>query len=567
MNRPHAIPQRRRLGTEWLALGLVLLLTGGAIGYLLYSERQNATAREVDRLQAQARVIDDILIWQLQGVNNSLEGARDEFLRSEPGHVDTGLSSRLKLLSSAMPGVRGMAILDGGGTVVASSSDVLLGKNYKGQRAYFDGPRSTPDRAVLYVSAPFKSAPLGTLVVSVGRVLIRSGGEFAGVVVATLDPAYFDVVLRSVIYAADMGAVLMHGAGTVFLTTPPNPVLLGQDVARPGSIFSLHRDSAQVASTFIGRVPVDGRDRMVVSRNIARAELHMDHPIVASVGRELSAVYVGWRKQALEYSTIYAVCAAAAGFSLYVSQRRRKAFDDQAAAAASEQRRNEIERAERQAELEASLHEKEVLLKEVHHRVKNNLQVISSLLQLQAGYVENDAARRVFDESQGRIRSMALVHEKLYQSKDLANIDFGDYVRDLVAGLASSYGAHAQRVAIEVEVASLHLDVDRAIPCGLIVNELLSNALKHGFPHGRAGRIAVTLSGGGSSAIQLTVRDDGVGWPTDFDPAESSSLGLRLVHILAKQVHARLELQNADGVRCTLTLAPERQPAHAVSPR
>jgi len=562
---PQVPPQRRRLRAEWLALGLMLLLLGVAIGYLLYSERQNATAREVDRLQAQARVIDDILIRQLQGVNNSLEGARDEFLRSEPGHVDASLSIRLKVLSSAMPGVRGMVILDRDGTVVASTADVLLGKNFQGQREYFDGPRRRPDSAVLYVSAPFKAAPAGTLVLSVGRVLARPGGEFAGVVVATLDPEYFNVVLRSVIYAADMSVVVMHGAGRVFLTTPPNPLLLGRDVTNPGSIFSLHRGRGQVSSVFVGPVPVSGQERIVVSRSITRAELHMDHPIVAAVGRELSAVYIPWRKQALEYSAFYAVCAAAAGFSLYIGQRRRKAFDDLAAAAASEQQRNEIERAARQAELEASLHEKEVLLKEIHHRVKNNLQVISSLLQLQAGYVEDDAARRVFEESQGRIKSMALVHEKLYQSKDLAGIDFGDYVRDLVSGLTSSYGAHAQGVVIEVEAASLHLDVDRAIPCGLIVNELVTNAFKHAFPNGRAGRIDVTLSGGGSSAIQLSVRDDGVGWPADFDPAQSSSLGLRLVHILAKQLQGRLELHSADGICSTLTLAPEEQPVHAVS--
>jgi len=201
-----------------------------------------------------------------------------------------------------------------------------------------------------------------------------------------------------------------------------------------------------------------------------------------------------------------------------------------------------------------SLAEKGVLLQEIHHRVKNNLQVVSSLLQLQAGYLEDGAARRVFEESQGRIKSMALVHEKLYQSKDLAHLDFGGYLRDLVAGLADSHGACAAPVVIEVRAAALHLDVDRAIPCGLIVNEWVSNAFKHGFPNGRAGRIEVTLSGGGGSAIQLTVRDDGVGWPADFDPARSPSLGLQLVHILAKQLRGGLQLQSDKGISCSLTL-------------
>ena len=213
--------------------------------------------------------------------------------------------------------------------------------------------------------------------------------------------------------------------------------------------------------------------------------------------------------------------------------------------------------AEREQVLEESLREKEVLLKEIHHRVKNNLQVISSLLQLQAGYLESDETRRVFEESQGRIRSMALVHEKLYQSKDMANIDFGDYLRDLVTGLIGSYRAtHAERVGIEIDAASVQLDVDRAIPCGLVVNELVTNSLKHAFPNGRVGRVRVRLSGGGAVPIKLTVQDDGVGWPDGFDPAHSASLGLKLVHILAKQLHAGLTLGNEDGIRCVLTISP-----------
>ena len=214
----------------------------------------------------------------------------------------------------------------------------------------------------------------------------------------------------------------------------------------------------------------------------------------------------------------------------------------------------EVERAVRQSELEASLREKEVLLKEIHHRVKNNLQVVSSLLQLQAGYVENDEARTVFEESQGRIRSMALVHEKLYQTKDLAHIDFGDYIRDLVSGLIGSFGA---RVVIDVQAASVQLDVDRAIPCGLIINELVSNSFKHAFPDGRAGRIEVRLSGGGNLPIQIGVRDDGVGWPAEFNPEQSASLGLRLVRILAKQLRGTLHLQSHNGIDCNLTLQPE----------
>jgi PAS domain S-box-containing protein len=216
----------------------------------------------------------------------------------------------------------------------------------------------------------------------------------------------------------------------------------------------------------------------------------------------------------------------------------------------------QIEQAARQRSLEVSLHEKEVLLKEIHHRVKNNLQVISSLLQLQAGYLRDESARRVFEESRDRIKSMALVHEKLYQSKNMGEIDFGDYVRDLVSGLRNAYRGAMGSVAVEVEAQSVQVDVDRAIPCGLILNELVSNSLKHGFPDNRTGRVLVRLAGGGELPIVLSVEDDGVGWPADFVPAESRSLGLRLVQILARQLQADLAWQRGSGIRCVLTMAP-----------
>ena len=218
----------------------------------------------------------------------------------------------------------------------------------------------------------------------------------------------------------------------------------------------------------------------------------------------------------------------------------------------------EAERAARQSDLEDSLREKEVLLKEIHHRVKNNLQVISSLLQLQAGYIEDEQARQVFEASQGRIRSMALVHEKLYQAADLAHIDFGEYLRDLLSGLGGSYGAKASAVRIDAHIEPVQLDVDRAIPAGLVVNELVSNAFKHGFPGHRTGCIQVGLRGGGTLPVEITVCDDGVGWPAGFDPSQSTSLGLRLVHILAKQLQGELQFDaSSRGVRCALRLRPE----------
>lgn len=209
------------------------------------------------------------------------------------------------------------------------------------------------------------------------------------------------------------------------------------------------------------------------------------------------------------------------------------------------------ERHARQAEMERSLRDKEVLLKEIHHRVKNNMQVVSSLLQLQAGYIDDGGAKRVFEESQNRIRSMALVHEKLYQRHDLARIEMADYVQGLAAMLLSAYGERSRWVTVDVQAEAVTLDIDRAVPAGLILNELISNAFKHAFPAGRAGRLQISIAPR-DGGVHLAVRDDGIGAPPGLDLANADSLGLRLVHILAAQLDATPTFINDRGFACEL---------------
>jgi PAS domain S-box-containing protein len=196
--------------------------------------------------------------------------------------------------------------------------------------------------------------------------------------------------------------------------------------------------------------------------------------------------------------------------------------------------------------LRGSLEEKEVLLKEIHHRVKNNLQIVSSMLNLQMGQVTDPEARRLFQESQTRVRSIALFHEKLYQSKDLARVDIAEYLVGLSTGLFATYGVSADRIVLEFHVDDIPLAVDEAISCGLIVNELLSNALKHAFPDGRKGAVRIELHHRGSSIV-LEVADDGVGVPNALDFRKPHTLGLRLVSILVEQLRGTIDLarQNA----------------------
>jgi PAS domain S-box-containing protein len=200
------------------------------------------------------------------------------------------------------------------------------------------------------------------------------------------------------------------------------------------------------------------------------------------------------------------------------------------------------ERKRAQATILASLHEKEVLLREVHHRVKNNLQVISSLLNLQAGYAGTGPADEMFRESRNRVRSMALVHERLYQTKELARISLGGYLEDLTRELFQAYGVDPTRVRTAVTVEEIFVDIDAAVPCGLVVTEVISNCLKHAFRDGRQGAIALDARFLDTGRIRLVVRDDGVGLPAGFDARMVESLGLRLVALLVEQLDGTAEL-------------------------
>jgi len=204
-------------------------------------------------------------------------------------------------------------------------------------------------------------------------------------------------------------------------------------------------------------------------------------------------------------------------------------------------------------QLHDSLAEKEILLKEIHHRVKNNLQIISSLLTLQADFIKDDASREYFTDSQNRVKSMAIIHEKLYQTRDFANIDIKDYVTNLTLSLFKAYNINAELITIEVNISNISLDVDTAIPCGLIINELVSNSLKYAFTDGRKGNMTIKLIPIENDMLKLIVSDNGVGFPKNLNFRETPSLGLTLVNILSKQLNGQIELINENGTTFIVT--------------
>ncbi|MCX6136635.1 MAG: PAS domain S-box protein [Ignavibacteriales bacterium] len=202
--------------------------------------------------------------------------------------------------------------------------------------------------------------------------------------------------------------------------------------------------------------------------------------------------------------------------------------------------------------INVSLREKEILLKEIHHRVKNNLQVISSLLNLQASYLSDPRTRELFAESQNRVRSMALIHEKLYQSEDFVAIDFAEYINGLAGFLYRSYAINPEKIVLTIDVKDVALGMVSAVPCGLIINELLSNALKYAFPSGRNGSIMIQLMQSGGNEHLLRVVDDGIGLPAGLDLGNVQSLGLQLVDTLTRQLQGRWQVRRTPGTQFSI---------------
>jgi len=209
-----------------------------------------------------------------------------------------------------------------------------------------------------------------------------------------------------------------------------------------------------------------------------------------------------------------------------------------------------------ESRLKAAIAERELLLREIHHRVKNNMQVISSLLSLQSKRFRDKGVLEAFKESQTRIRTMALIHEKLYQTRDLSRIDISDYVTNLVSYLFRAYRVDPARIGWETDIARKSLDINTSIPCALIINELVSNALKHAFPGEQKGLISIKLSEDGDGILHLEVRDDGVGLPAAIDIHRTESLGIQIVMMLAEQLEGRVGVERIKGTAFRIDFRP-----------
>lgn len=202
--------------------------------------------------------------------------------------------------------------------------------------------------------------------------------------------------------------------------------------------------------------------------------------------------------------------------------------------------------------MQASIQEKNVLLKEIHHRVKNNLQIISSLLNLQSRYIEDEKAYEVFKESQNRVKSMAMVHEKLYQTGNFAELSVAEYLEGLIENIYSSYGVNIDRIKMEINAENIFLDINTAIPCFLLINEVITNCIKHAFPDGRSGTIIIDFKKLNDKHI-IRIQDDGIGLPDDFNINQTNTLGMQLITSLTSQLDGELEVTSNNGAEFKVT--------------
>jgi two-component sensor histidine kinase len=210
--------------------------------------------------------------------------------------------------------------------------------------------------------------------------------------------------------------------------------------------------------------------------------------------------------------------------------------------------RDITERKQAEDKIRQTLKEKETLLKEIHHRVKNNMSVISGLLYLMSDRIEDETMKGLFEESRQWIKSMALVHEKIYRTENLARIDFSDYIHSLVHDLLSSYHAKGREISTKINVRDIVLDINTAIPCGQIINELITNAMKYAFPEKTGGEIGISFTKT-DHVYTLIVKDNGIGLPVGFDHTKTNTLGLQLVDALTRQLRGTLQFRSDAAAR------------------
>ena len=399
--------------------------------------------------------------------------------------------------------------------LIGQAVEILLPGRFVGQHVekrsgYMAAPRSRPMGAGVELFGRCKDGTEVPVDIMLSPLETEHGLLALAVVRDITERKRAEEKFRGLLEAAPDAMVVANQAGTIVLVNSQTEVMFG---------YPRHELLGQGVEILIP-------DRFRAQHPAYRSG-YFDHPRVRPMGAGVALF--GLRRDGTE-------------FPIEISLSPMPAADGVLVFSAI---RDITERKKTEAQAHAA---REMYLKELHHRVKNNLQVISSLLFLQSTHTTDAASIEILKESQSRIRSIALIHEKLYRSPELTKIAFDEYVRDLLSDLTRTYATNQQEIIVKTMVEKVAFEIDTAIPCGLIINELISNAFKHAFPAGGGGgEVVVNLARAGVNEFILTVSDDGVGLPKDYDWKGSTSLGLRLVTDLTRQLEGTLDVHAGKG--------------------
>lgn len=318
--------RERRQRQEWALLLGILLLFGIYLGVSQYRGYQSVDAMQRQRLLQQTEVIESNLTAQVAAANKALESVRDDLQRFQhESNAALYLNRQLQVFSELRPGIQNLAVVNAQGVFTASSSAALVGTSVA-YREWFQLAAAGNNPQRLYIAAPLKTV-LNTYVMLMVRSIAGPRGEFAGAVVASLDPVFAKTVLASVVYTPDAQSALAHGGGTLFMLEPERKDLSGKNLAVPGSLFTRHRDSGQTASVMVDTVYATGEQRMVAQRTIWPASLNMDQPLVVAVSRDLQAIFVPWRRAALQTAGVFGLVSVVVTVALGLYHRRQRLYE------------------------------------------------------------------------------------------------------------------------------------------------------------------------------------------------------------------------------------------------
>ena len=532
-----------RVSLAAMAVLLLLLAVGGWWSYNRHTAEAESGTDTIVRLLANqaARSFDatDIALLRLVDVSAGVDWANPEAARTVESEV---LALRLRL-----PFVSRIFVIGPNGRIRASTLGEAVNTVDVSERNYFKLMRE--GSTALYVSSTMLSLADGEPIVIMARRIGRPDGSFGGVAVVSF--------LTNDLRGFFTGLATRYDPAMLIVGPDGTPI-----VREPGT--ELPSESEVLTAISMGRSEALGAGSLTTANRYWSFRQAGSFPVSVAVGTSLRAMQEAWLRYAMPYAGFVLSALAALATLMYLAYRhagledqyrRRLATANQDLEQRVQARTADLEGAN--GRLRGALEERDVLLREIHHRVKNNMQVIASLLSIQSNSV-NPELRPYFHDNMQRIRAMARIHESLYASDNLSQVDFAAYLRSLCEDLKNSFGA-GRRIEHEIVGPAMSFPIDTATPLGLLLSEVISNSLKHAFAGEASGTIRIEIDKG-ADGTQFVVHDDGAGMAPDVDLNTDRSMGLRLIRILAQQLGARYSYERPEGggtlFRLTLPPAP-----------